>query len=116
MTPLPKPTTRGTRRMRADNPIPMTSAAYLRWRNKRPTPISMPAEAEVASGLKEIFGRPYWGDKIEAAGDGTPVDEVDAGYLAAVRMGPRKVGTGPGEVPMLVAHRLYDAGLIRKRK
>jgi hypothetical protein len=39
---------------------------------------------------------------------------VDAGYLAAIRQAPRLVGTDDGEVPPAVAHRLYDAGLVRK--
>lgn len=102
MTPLPKPTPR-LRRMRQDNPIPMTSAAYLRWLNKRPKP-----------DLTRL-SRPYWGDRVCATpAEGAGGDEVDAGYLAAVRQAPRLVGLGAGEVPLVVAGRLYDAGLVRK--
>lgn len=117
MTPLPKPLANrgGTRRMRADNPLPMTSAQYLRWRaRRRPTPMPLPTPAEIEAGLARIFGRPYWGDTVEPCAEGAVADEVDAGYLAAIRLAPRLVGTEAGQVPPAVAWRLYDAGLIRK--
>lgn len=114
MTPLPKPTPT-LRRMRADNPIPMTNAAYLRWRNRRPaTPMAILTPEEVGAAIAKIQGRPYWRDTVEPASEGTTADEVDAAYLAAIRQAHRLVGTAAGQVPMEVAGRLYDAGLIRK--
>lgn len=98
MTPLPKPTP-ALRRMRRDNPIPMTSAQYLRHLNRRPGPPT---------------GRPTWGARVAAAAEGSVDDEVDAGYLAAIRLAPRLVGTTAGQVPQEVAGRLFDAGLIRR--
>lgn len=114
MTPLPKPTAH-LRRMRADNPIPMTANQYLRWRaRRRITTMSLPTDAEVDAGLRKIMGRPYPGDRI-AAVDGTPpTDEMDAGFYGALRLGPRKVGAQPDRVPWPVSNRLYDAGLVRK--
>ena len=59
-------------------------------------------------------GRPSWGDTVEAAAEGQVADELDAAYLAAIRLSARLVGTAAGQVPLPVAWRLYDLGLIRK--
>ena len=87
---------RATRRMRADNPIPMTSAAYLRWLNKQPRPAL------------------YVGDTIRATGDGSAGNEMDNGYLGAIRLAPRCVGLADGQVPLAVALRLLRAGLVAR--
>ena len=114
MTPLPKPTPH-LRRMRADNPIPMKSTEYLRWRNKpKPAPISLPTGADVVAGLARIQGRPYPGDTIEAVPGEPPADEMDAGFYGALRLSSMVVGAQEGRVPWPVANRLYDAGLIRR--
>lgn len=100
--------------------VPMSSSAYLTWQarkaRRRLAPISLPTPTEVEAGLRMILGRPYWRDTVEAACEGAVADEVDAAYLAAIRIAPRKVGTAAGHVPMEVAGRLFEAGLIRKVK
>jgi hypothetical protein len=116
MTPLPR-TTPILPRLRRQGDVPMSSAQYLRWRarRKKATPImSRVTTEEAAAAIDKLQGYPYWRDVVEAAGPGTVEDEVDAGFLAAVRLEPRVVGTAAGQVPMEVARRLYEAGLVRK--
>lgn len=118
MTPLPRPIPRGTHRMRADNPIPMTPGQYLRWTRprRRSDPVTLLTPTETKAALEKLQGYPYWRDVVEAAADGQVDDEVDGAYLAAIRLAPAVVGTQPGQVPMEVARRLYEAGLVRKQK
>jgi len=107
MTPLPrtpqryvrKPgSTAGTSRVRRDNPIPMTAMQLARWNaNRNPPPRPLGA-----------------GDIIRATGEGAGGDEVDDGYLGAVRLAPRVVGTEARHVPLAVALRLVAAGLVEK--
>jgi hypothetical protein len=119
MTPLPKPTTT-LPRLRRQGDVPMSSAQYLRWRarRKQATPImSRVTPEEAAAAIEHLQGYPYWRDAVEAtANEAAPEDEVDAGFLAAVRLAPRVVGNDAGQVPMEVARRLYAAGFIRKQK
>lgn len=93
----------------------MTASQYLRFTQRRYRPrIDPPTDEWIAAQLAHSKGRPYWGDTIRSTGDGAGGDEVDDGYLAAIRLAPRTVGLADGEVPMAVADRLYDAGLVRK--
>ncbi len=103
------------RHTRTLNDIPMTSAQYLLWRaRRRPRPIDVPTPADAAAAVIKLQGAPFWRDTVESDGGGDVDDEVDAGYLAAIRKAPAVVGTGLGQVPMEVARRLHWAGLIRK--
>lgn len=103
MTPLPRPHS-GTRRMRRDNPIPMTSSQYLHWSRTR---------APANDNDPSLTGTPFRGDSIRATDlSGQPDDDVDAGFLAAVRVADMKVGLAAGEVPDLVAFRLFLKGWV----
>ena len=124
MTPLPRPTP-ALHRMRPDNPVPMTSAQYLRWlarKSRPPAQLAVPSKEEAAAAIAHLQGMPFWRDLVcatestvaPATVDTGAMDEVDASYLAAIRLEPAVVGTEPGQVPMEVARRLYAAGLIRK--
>jgi len=115
VTPLPKPqpapARRGYTRVRSDNFIPMTASQRLRWENKRrapPRPIDTDADAIVA----RMQAAPYWNDTIRAAGEGQGGDDIDNGYLGAIRQAPRLVGLADGQVPLEVARRLYGLGLV----
>ena len=105
MTPLPKPaklyvrkpgSTAGTSRVRRGNAIPMKPGEYLRWANRtRPSPPAL-----------------RLGDTVQATGEGAGGDDVDDGYLGAIRLRPRAVGLGAGEVPLAVALRLVARGVV----
>jgi len=102
MTPLPKPQPtprpgRGFVYARRDNFIPMTPSQRLRWENKRRPPVVL-----------------LPGDTVRASGEGQGRDEVDDGYLGAIRLQPRLVGLADGQVPPMVATRLLRAGLVEK--
>ena len=119
MTPLPKPTPT-LPRMRRQGDVPMSSAQYLRWRarRKRRPMAARATPEEAAAAIAHLQGYPYWRDVVEAVAGATAptMDEVDAGFLAAIRLAPRVVGDDAGQVPMEVARRLYAAGFIRKQK
>lgn len=102
MTPLPKPKPTFYRTQR-DNPTPMTASQYLRWKARHRRQALTPPDP-----------RPFWLDTVGPAGGGRAGDEIDAGYLGAIRQSPRLVGTADGQVPLEVARRLYGLGLIRK--
>lgn len=90
--------------------VPLTYSQRARLRRPTPKPMSMPTDAEIDT----FFARPRLGDIVAAAQPGTVSDEVDAGYLAAIRLSPRPVGHSDGQVPSAVAWRLFEAGLIRR--
>ena len=64
MTPLHKP--RQLRRMRRDNPIPMTALQYARWLAKKPQ--RERTEEEIAAGLKR-WDAPVPGNDNEPDGE-----------------------------------------------
>jgi len=115
MTPLPKPQPtpprRGYTRVRQDNFIPMTASQRLRWENKRRT-ARRPIDTDVDAIVARMQAAPYWNDTIRATGEGQGGDDVDNGYLGAVRQAPRLVGLADGQVPLEVARRLYGLGLV----
>jgi len=113
MTPIPKPQP-ALRRLNPKLHVPVTAAQKALLARRRAAPTRPPSDDWIAAQLAHSQGRPYPGDTIEAAAGGEVEDEIDAGYLAAVRKAPRVAGNEPGQVPMAVAHRLYDAGLVRR--
>lgn len=110
MTPKLKPLPRLNPKLH----VPITAAQRALLARRRAIPMALPTQAEMDAFFAHSRGRPYAGDTIEATGPGEVEDEMDAGFLAAVRLEPRNIGLGTGEVPPLVADRLYDAGLVRK--
>ena len=114
MTPLPrtpKPLPAGVRRMRQDNPLPMTASQYLRWsRRRRPSPkLGAPSKDWMDKQFAHTNGRPQHGDAVEATESTHSGDE--AAWLDMVRSGGMVAGD---DVPLAVAWRLHDLGLIRK--
>ena len=68
----------------------------------------MPTDEWIAAQFAHSRGRPYFRDTIEATEGAVGGNEEDAGWLAKL---PGVVGA---DVPLLVADRLYDLGLVRK--
>jgi hypothetical protein len=69
---------------------------------------------QVAEAIAKAHPVPVEGDTIAALpARALPDSEMDAGFYAALLQRQAVVGLGQGEVPLAVAERLWDAGVVR---